>query len=245
MLSPPQSQPIPILEPIANALRNTDAVRTMVNDDEFLNYISHITTTAIPQSDNTRHLVNMEGTTCYSVASIATSGIRIKGTITGQPVDFLIDCGADISVLSSSLVKDLNLNIKPTTVTMKSADGKPIQCAGYVTFTLDRANEQAFEVTALVAPHLHDSGLLGCDFLRKYKALIDFADQSMQLQLRNSPIPLSPRLQATQVSVIRQLILRFEEEQTSTVTTEEIKRQISTWTHLHPHKRRLIEFMWV
>ena len=210
--------------------------------DPFLQYIAHITTTTAPPNGHSCFFVDVEGRT---VASATTPSIRIHGHIENQAVDLLVDCGADVSVMSLTLATRLALDIKPTIATMRSANGQPIQCAGYVTCQLYCSADEPLTVTALVAPDLHDSGLLGCDFLNRYKAVLDFATQTVRLApgTSNAPEPEGrkpPDTVQTHQATIRRLIQTAEQSQPQTLPSENILNEVATWSHLHPHKRRLI-----
>ena len=208
------------------------SVTTDQGQDLFVNYISDMKTKAITAKDNEYFVVDMNGQNRHSVASTATSGIRVQGTIANQPVDLLVDCGADISVFSLNLVTRLAIPIKATTATMRGADGRPIECAGYVTCTLHCDGMDPLHLTALVASHLHDSGLLGCDFLSKYKAVIDFSTRSMQLQ----PSPPVPADIDKKTILVRRLVQAHHRS----LPAEDMLNEISSWVHLHAHKQRLI-----
>ena len=114
----------------------------------------------------------------------------INGRIDENEVNFLIDSGAGVSIINPEIFDKISQNQKPKLqkegVKMVGAGGKniPFHGTGVFKFEIDST---IYEHTFWVADiNLH--GILGFDFLRKNKCLLDFAQGKIALDnLPNSP----------------------------------------------------------
>ena len=96
--------------------------------------------------------------------------------ISNKTLEFLIDTGSSISIIPHHLLQTLNCNLAPTTVTLKSADNKPIKVHGECSLQLSnsclrRIYNYVFIVAEVSKP------ILGADFLSKYKLDVSCSDQ--------------------------------------------------------------------
>lgn len=88
---------------------------------------------------------------------------------------FLIDTGADISVIPRSAVKTRPL---PSELKLYAANGTPIRTFGEKRITVDLGLRRRFEWDFLVADVT--IAILGADFLERYKLLVDLANRRLR-----------------------------------------------------------------
>jgi len=129
--------------------------------------------------------------------SIAARQIRtrlfVPVTVDGQgPFRFLVDSGADRSVIGRELARTLGLPAGPSAIVQGMAGASRVE-----TVTLDRLKVGANEITDIVAPALaeHDlgaQGLLGIDALAGQRLMLDFEAKTMTVQDARRPEPVEP-----------------------------------------------------
>ena len=118
---------------------------------------------------------------------------QIQGVINAQPVHFMIDTGAAVSLISlncwhkiKTLEDKLNVQYKPGLV---GVDGSSLQVAGTAQLYAYFAG-QKFIVSAIVVESLQMPAILGIDFLESNKCVIDTGSKSLQIKGVKQPIPL-------------------------------------------------------
>ena len=88
----------------------------------------------------------------------------LQGFILGKPVSFIIDSGAERSVLPKSLVPDSLC--MPTNVQLSGVDGKPLNSYGQFNATVAvRSLRRNFKVNFILT---NTQPILGADFLINY-----------------------------------------------------------------------------
>ena len=116
--------------------------------------------------------------------------MHICGRIFDNDVQFLIDSGASVSIISpvvfSNITEHTNFKLEQSNVTMTAADGNVIKCFGTGLFTIEM-NGIEYEHQFWIAEISMDA-ILGFDFLKKNKCIIDFEyDKLLMDELPNSP----------------------------------------------------------
>ena len=108
----------------------------------------------------------------------------IHGNIGEKPTDFLFDSGAVISVIYCKLLPD-NVNVTDTTILAISANGAPLDITGQAILSVTLG---ALTVTQefTVVCHLTVDYLLGADFLKKHKAIVDCGSSVLHLTSREA-----------------------------------------------------------
>ena len=103
----------------------------------------------------------------------------VNGNISNRQTDFLLDSGAAISVVHHKLVPS-HISISGSTTAAVSATGAPLDIAGRATLPVSLGT---FTVTHefTIVRHLTVDCLLGADFLKRYKAIVDCGNSVLYL----------------------------------------------------------------
>eukprot|EP00105_Crassostrea_gigas_P001492 XP_011413701.1 PREDICTED: uncharacterized protein LOC105318343 [Crassostrea gigas] len=109
------------------------------------------------------------------------SGLFVKARVNGIPCNLLVDTGATLTILSYKVYENLTKpeedKLTPVTQSIILADGALLQTKGKCDFLISIGNSE-FEVTTVVADISAD-GILGLDFLKQNKCLVDVASAKM------------------------------------------------------------------
>ena len=127
--------------------------------------------------------------------------MRIEGLLDGSETQFLIDSGAAIFVIHSSVILNgVSLNSQDGSTEIIAAKGQPLRIVGQVELSVSFATTDFnTQDKFLVANDLPVAGILGCDFLSTHAAIINYADRCLFLG-NNSPIPILPSSEGVNVS---------------------------------------------
>ena len=114
----------------------------------------------------------------------------INGTIQDVDIKLLIDTGACVTIISPTIFNRIPQSRRPKLtkdeVNMVAANGNQIKCWGKGVFKLQWDKTEANH-TVWVAD-IKEDGILGFDFLRANKCILDFAECAMLMdELPNSP----------------------------------------------------------
>ena len=107
------------------------------------------------------------------------NGLEVEGKLWGQEIGLLVDTGATVSLLSEAWWKAAGQpgHLESVTEALHTADGKPLTVRGRVSGLLG-FGEHKVETSFLVAD-VNSTGILGADFLRKTRAVIDLAGEQV------------------------------------------------------------------
>ncbi|MGL5707931.1 MAG: reverse transcriptase family protein, partial [Aeromonas sp.] len=104
-----------------------------------------------------------------SISTVTDNPFKLSSTIEGKPVKILIDTGADISIMPTSIRVD-KTEMKPCTLTVNSASGGELGIIGQYAEIELKILDETIQPTLYVARNLRsDYILLGKDFLLKNK----------------------------------------------------------------------------
>ncbi|PIK38532.1 Retrovirus-related Pol polyprotein from transposon [Apostichopus japonicus] len=107
--------------------------------------------------------------------STGGKGLYVRGNLAGVPLDFLVDTGADITIVRPEIYQKLSGSNRPELeevfVEMRVADGRPLVFQGKGMFQLE-INGLKVEHEVWVAS-IDTDGLLGYEFLQKFRCTID------------------------------------------------------------------------
>ena len=103
------------------------------------------------------------------------NGLEVKGELWGKEIHLLVDTGATVNLLSSAWwqAEGKPGEIEEAADTLHTADGKPLAVVGRIQADLkcgDRVMAAVFLVADIASP-----GILGAEFLRSRRALVDLA----------------------------------------------------------------------
>ena len=107
--------------------------------------------------------------------------------ICGQKFHSLVDCGSQITAISSSSYNSLPLKsrprLEPVTTPLTAANGTPIKAKGQVREMPIIVNDISVTITLIVIENLNKSVILGADTLKKGNFIID-ATSNLQLKCK-------------------------------------------------------------
>lgn len=131
------------------------------------------------------------------------SGLFVKVTVNGILCNFLVDTGASLTILSHSVYENITKpeedELTPVTQSIILADGALLQTKGKCDFLISIGNSE-FEVTTVVADISAD-GILGLDFLKQNKCLVDVASAKMYVEGTEHELQLKGHLGCFNVSL--------------------------------------------
>ena len=118
----------------------------------------------------------------------------MSGEVGSEPVSFLLDTGAAVSLISRDVWRRVNAK-QPTKLQpwsdqkLVGVDGSPLEVHGQVCVSIT-AQGKALETEALVVSPLTTEGILGLDFLKKHQATIDVRNGQLLLGVSNCTLSL-------------------------------------------------------
>ena len=144
--------------------------------------------------------------------------VRIPGVLEEDNIEhqLTIDSATDIPCISKTFIdKHEKLRqkcifpIPPGAISLRSADGSPLQILGYIRFTLKLGNKSS-PVEALVLPHLGpDVMLLDNSIMKSFGAKLDWSTECLSFQDSVQTIParhVKSSVQSEYCSVITQAV---------------------------------------
>ena len=148
--------------------------------------------TAVPQTADSHN--SMSATAVYQAMSSNNkppavtlvlprrSGLFITGQVEGQKVKFLVDTGAEPTILSTRILRSLPKTLRSTfqdkSTRLQLADGQPLHAQGPVLCNLTMGDKTVLEA-AYVAP-VEDEAILGLDTLRALGLNLSIAGVSVE-----------------------------------------------------------------
>ncbi|XP_071176265.1 uncharacterized protein [Mytilus edulis] len=124
------------------------------------------------------------------VSASGDAGMFVELNIQGVPVKFVVDTGATLNIVSSKvydLIPDLcRPHLSETKSQIKSVCDKYLSLNGKGSFTLEFGKEKF--ISEAVVTDLQVDGILGLDFMKKNKCLIDVS--AYLLHIDNVSVPL-------------------------------------------------------
>ena len=141
----------------------------------------------------TGHSPNLHSPPIQNTPTTINAIFYVNGSLSDQQTSFLLDSGAAISVVHHKLLPS-HTSIFGSATAAVSATGAPLNIAGRATLAVSLG---MFTVTHefTVVRHLTVDSLLGADFLKRYKAVVDCGNSAFYLTNRNHqytiPVPTS------------------------------------------------------
>ena len=132
--------------------------------------------------DNSR---NDKDTSYNKHRFVAIANHDFKGRINRKETIICLDCGSSVSLIGEQLVNELHLTptTTNTTSTFSLANNNSLTSNPNVTTTVQFSKllGHSFATEVFVVPSLNSNVILGLDFLRSTKLIIDFSDMSLNL----------------------------------------------------------------
>ena len=118
----------------------------------------------------------------------------MSGEVGGDPVSFLLDTGADITLISRDIWRQINAKqqsiLRPwLDRKLMGVDGSPLQVHGQVRAVMV-VQGHTLEMEALVVSPLTTEGILGLNFLKEHEATIDVKSKGLLLRTCGCTLPL-------------------------------------------------------
>ena len=115
--------------------------------------------------------------TIHTLSICSLAEYHVAGSVDGVPVQFLVDNGAAVTVVRSDIWSEISKNdmVKPLEATGKTLVGvqeRPLDVQGIASVTINLSAEE-FGPQVFVVDALSSQAILGRDFLKLHKCLID------------------------------------------------------------------------
>ncbi|KAL5517946.1 hypothetical protein EMCRGX_G003596 [Ephydatia muelleri] len=137
--------------------------------------------------DLTERLGNMEA----QIQSVVQCSVAADGNVGKRSVNMLLDSGAAVSVIRSGVLEDRSRNlVMATSRTAIGANGLPLNVMGQVDLDICLGNFRTVH-TFIVVRDLTFECILGADFLKVNKAVMDFRNNTLHLGNSTIKIPSS------------------------------------------------------
>ena len=116
--------------------------------------------------------------------------MKCKGEIEGIKLDVIIDSGAATCVISSRLMEKLHYEIdRPSIVIAVTADGNRIKSKGEIDVEL-YLEEEPVKATLQVIESVDETLILGNDWFRKMKTIIDWENKMMSIKNKGEHVDI-------------------------------------------------------
>ena len=126
---------------------------------------------------------------CYS----NTNEVLIQGFCKNHPVNFLLDSGANVSLVATRLVHVAGLMeyVKPTATIITGLSKKVVPMRGEIDLEIN-IGRQYHKHTFIVSDHIDNEFLLGIDSLRKFRMVLDFEQDQVDMPGQKVPFFQKP-----------------------------------------------------
>ena len=129
-----------------------------------------------------------------AVQSHTKSDCHVRGSINGTSANLLVDTGADASLLSFAVWDKLQqkpeLNRDTATHKLVGVQGTPLSICGIAQVDIDLAGEK-FNTQMVVVDSLTNEAILGKDFLRTNRCIIDVSRETLHFDSRGITLSLN------------------------------------------------------
>lgn len=117
---------------------------------------------------------------------VVAKGMEVQGPLGSSAVDLMVDTGAQATFLSRALLESLGYSVQDSATKRRVLTGNGLIEVPVITvqaLKLDDCTVGSLDVCAYSIPQLtHLSGLLGLDFLRQFRMVIDFHEAYWTLE---------------------------------------------------------------
>ena len=103
-------------------------------------------------------------------------------------LDFLIDTGSDVSIISPQVCSQLGLTdkLQSSNKEILNVNGEPIKCLGYGVLTLTLKGHE-LPLTVMVLDVV-ENAILGINFLQNYGIILDYGNSTLQFKHHKNKI---------------------------------------------------------
>ena len=127
-----------------------------------------------------------------SVFPMTTKGHTVVVQVNGTTSSLLVDTGSAVSLIRQDLWNKSRREydkLEPWTKKLVSVDGSPVSVLGCCRIRITIGSE-TFHHTVLVVDNLTTEGILGLDFLKEYRCLVDLGENKLKISQNSICIPL-------------------------------------------------------
>ncbi|PJE78407.1 hypothetical protein CI610_02660 [invertebrate metagenome] len=160
-------------------------------------YLATLAKNTNDDTSNARHLK------CVQEYSGAESGLFVHLDINGVQAKFLIDTGATVSLVSKQIFRDIDskqkVKLQPMTRDILGANDLPMATVGKGRFQIT-IDSYSCECMAVVVDMKLD-GIIGLDFLKESRSVIDCAQGKMRIGQKDSTLTWQGTLGCYRVSM--------------------------------------------
>lgn len=129
-----------------------------------------------------------EPTTVIDTGTDRSMRMTVPVIVDGKgPYQFVVDTGADRTVVSRELAKDLNLAASGSAIMHSMAGVGEVNTVHVENFEVGGRNNKGIKAPALAQEHLGASGLVGVDTLKGRRVVMDFKKKT--LSVTSSSVP--------------------------------------------------------
>ena len=115
-------------------------------------------------------------TSPHIIRTLKGAGLYVGGQVETAPVDWIVDTGCTVTLVSRSVFDKLHPDDRPELFLhsreLVSADGSPLKTLGEAQFNISVGSKTV--VHRAVIADIQNDGLLGIDFLKQHEFMIDF-----------------------------------------------------------------------
>ena len=137
-------------------------------------------------------------TTITAVQSRSKSDCHVQGGVNGISTNFLVDTGADVSLLSMELWTQIEataqtkskLEPSATAQGLVGVQGSPLQIHGVASVEIELAKEK-FSSRVIVVDSLTSEAILGKDFLKDNRCVVNVGRNTLHFETHGITLPLN------------------------------------------------------
>ena len=130
----------------------------------------------MPEGNSKAHECNL----ISSISTISSAGcLRIQSSVEGEPVNFLLDTGAPVTLLRKDVWDKINARLQRdlepwTGQSLVGVNGSPIHVHGQANVTI-KLDEEELPLNVIVVSSLTTEAIIGLNFLKEMEASVDIA----------------------------------------------------------------------
>eukprot|EP00111_Clytia_hemisphaerica_P008207 TCONS_00023902-protein len=116
----------------------------------------------------------------------------IKFAINKKEMEFLVDTGSLVSIISVQMMEKLRMNIEgKSKISLMSASGTPLRTKGFVNLKMMVGKDVSITHKFLVLEGIATDAIIGADFLKQHDLKVDFQNQSMSFELNKKKVEMA------------------------------------------------------
>ena len=115
----------------------------------------------------------------------------VRFSINGQDMQFLVDSGSLVSIISVQMMTELRMSIDgESKMSLMSASGTPLRTKGFIDLKMETKKGVTITHRFLVLEGIATDAIIGADLLKKYGFKVDFQNRKLAFELENKVIEM-------------------------------------------------------